>query len=714
MIFICKRIRFELPFLMPMAKIYLLFIFVSAISSIALAQQQPVASRGDTVRHLQETTIKGYLIEEPVLSVPASVSTLSPAQLKLQPDNSLVPALNTVPGVRMEERSPGSYRLSIRGSLLRSPFGVRDIKIYYDEIPLTDAGGNTYLNAIDPGSVQGIEILRGPDGSLFGANSGGVILISPVNRYNDSSYVSAGINAGSYGLFHQNFSLQTHSGSNQLNISQAHENYDGYRQNSRMYRNYFQAEDKWNYYKNDQLKFLGFYSSLNYQTPGGLTLAQFQADPTLARQPTPIFPGALQQKIGIAQNVLLGGLVNEAHLSDRIRNVLSIFGSYVDFSNPFITNYEQRYENTFGFRTYFELSGKPDTVVNWKVNLGIEWQQTNSDINNYGNRAGAKDTAQTLDKINSNQHFIFARYLADINRRFHIEAAMSLNFYDYTFKNIYPNNESAFTPRNFTPQLMPRLAASYQITNNFIWRASVSRGYSTPTTAEIRPTDNIINTGLQAEYGWNYETGYRLRNADETKYLDVSVFYFHLQNSIVQRLNNNETEYYINAGGTSQPGLEFYFTGWIVRQNNYAFIRGLQLNESVTLSRFTFSGDYHDAATNYSGKQLTGVPARVLITSLQVKLPERLYLFAEHNYTAGLPLNDGNTVFAGHYNVVRVKAGWDRDLSHSGKTRFGIYAGIDNLLNQKYSLGNDLNAPGNRYYNAAAPRNYYIGLNVRL
>jgi iron complex outermembrane receptor protein len=77
---------------------------------------------------------------------------------------------------------------------------------------------------------------------------------------------------------------------------------------------------------------------------------------------------------------------------------------------------------------------------------------------------------------------------------------------------------------------MPRLALSYQITNDFIWRASVSRGYSTPTTAEVRPTSNIINTGLQAQFGWNYETGFRLRNKDESMLLDASVFYYRINN----------------------------------------------------------------------------------------------------------------------------------------------------------------------------------------
>ncbi len=694
-----------------MVKICLSFILIFAGCTFVSAQQTTNNSPGDTTKQLPGLTVRGYLIEQPVLSVPASVSVLGPAQLSLQPENSLVSSFNTVPGVRMEERSPGSYRLSIRGSLLRSPFGVRDVKIYYDEIPLTDAGGNTYLNAIDVNSVQGIEVLKGPDGSLFGANSGGVVLINPVNRYNDSSYLSAGLNAGSYGLFHENIGLQNKSGNNQLNINQAFQSYGGYRQHSYMQRTYLQAADKLTISAKDQLKFMGFYSDLGYQTPGGLNLAQYQANPQLARQPTAVVPGAIQQDIAIYQKMLLGGFVNEWHLNNKLKNVTALYGSYVDFANPFITNYEQRYEGTFGFRTYFELSGKQDTIVNWKVNLGIEWQQTNSDINNYGNKAGVRDTAQTLDKINSNQHFIFARYLADINRRFHIEAALSLNFYDYDFRNVYPNNEAGFTNRHFTPQLMPRVAASYQITNNFIWRASVSRGYSTPTTAEIRPTDNIINTSLQAQDGWNYETGFRLRNSDESMFLDASVFYYRLSNAIVRRLNPDETEYYINAGGTNQPGIELYFTDWLIRQNNTDFIRGLQFNESFTLNRFKFA-DYHDATTNYSGNQLTGVPGHVFVTSVQVKLPNHFYVFAEHNYTARIPLNDGNTVFADHYNLVEAKAGWEQLINH--KTRLGIYAGVDNLFNEKYSLGDDLNAVGNRYYNASAPRNYYIGLKVTL
>ena len=686
-----------------MIRIYAILIFFLLFNGALFAQKKTDSLKKDTTRKLNQVTVRGYLSEQKVLAVPASVSVLTPAQLKLQPDNSLVSAMNTIPGVRMEERSPGSYRLSIRGSLLRSPFGIRDVKIYFDEIPLTDAGGNTYLNAIDVNSVQGIEVLKGPDGSLFGANSGGVVLISPVNRYADSSFVSAAVDGGSYSLLHESFAFQDHNANNQLNINQAYETYGGYRQNSSMYRNYFQVVDRWKISPKDNLKILAFYSDLFYKTPGGLTLSQMETDPRSARLPTKTVPGAIEQKIAIGTKMLMGGLVNEAHITDNIRNVLAIYGSYVDFYNPFITNYEQRYEGTFGMRTYFELTGQQHPNYSWKANVGLEWQQTNSDINNYGNNMGTRDTAQTLDKINTNQHFFFARYSADFYKRLHVEAAMSLNFYDYKFRNVYPNDEPDFTNRPFTAQLMPRLALSYQIINNFAWRASVSRGYSTPTTAEIRPTDNVINANLQAEYGWNYETGFRLRNDDESMFLDASVFLYKLQNAIILHINPDETETYLNSGGTNQPGFELYFTDWLIRQNDDSFIRGLQFNESITLDKFTFSGTHN---------QLTGVPQQVLISSLQVRFPQSLYFFIQHNYTSRLPLNDGNTVFAPHYNLLEAKIGWQHLFSH--KTKFEIYGGVDNILNENYSLGDDLNAVGNRYYNPAPLRNYYVGIKVTI
>ncbi|MES2278722.1 MAG: TonB-dependent receptor [Bacteroidota bacterium] len=675
---------------------------------LCAANAQSHTDKNTIADTLKTVNIKAYLFNQPLLSIPASISVLNPVQLKLQADNSLVPAMNTIPGVKMEERSPGSYRLSIRGSLLRSPFGVRDVKVYFDEIPLTDAGGNTYLNAIDINSVRSLEILKGPDGSLFGANSGGVLILRPTANYLDTNYASVGLNGGSYGLLHENAKLQNSTANNQFNFSQAYQSYGGYRQHSYMDRQYFQAVDKYNISAKDQLKALALYSNLNYETPGGLTLAQMQADPQSARLATKTVPGAIEQQIRISTKVFLGGLVNEAQLGNHLKNVTSLSTMHVDFANPFITNYEQRAENTYSLRSYFELANGQNGY-NWKLNLGLEWQQTNAAINNYDNNAGVKGNPQKLDKVNSNQHFIFGRYTADIDARLHVEAALSLNYYDYDFKNIYPLNQASFTDRGFSPQLMPRLALSYQLTNDFIARASVSRGYSTPTTAEVRPTDNVVNTSLQAQTGWNYETGLRLRNHDETLLLDASVFYYRIQNSIVRRLHPDETEYYVNAGGTNQTGFELAFTDWLIRQNSTQFIRGLQFTTAYTLSSYFFR-DYTDATTNYSGNPLTGVPRHVIVSSVQLKLPQQFYAFIQHNYTASIPLNDAHNVFAPQYHLLQAKAGWQHSISH--KTQLEIYAGADNLLNARYSLGNDLNAVGSRYFNPSPLRNYFAGFNL--
>jgi iron complex outermembrane receptor protein len=148
------------------------FVFLFLICTVpAFAQQE------DSVKVLQEITIRAYEADRPLLQVPASVGLVLKEDLERFNNTSLVSAANTLPGVRMEERSPGSYRFSIRGSSLRAPFGVRNVKVYWNDLPLTDAGGNTYLNQLDANTIQQMEIIKGPGSSLYGAGTGGVLLL---------------------------------------------------------------------------------------------------------------------------------------------------------------------------------------------------------------------------------------------------------------------------------------------------------------------------------------------------------------------------------------------------------------------------------------------------------------------------------------------------------------------------------------------------------
>jgi len=109
-------------------------------------------SAPDTIdrKLLQEVVVSAYEQNRKLAEVSAAIGVITTAEWNRYNKMSIVPAMNSIPGVRMEERSPGSYRLSFRGSTLRSPFGVRNVKVYLDGIPFTDPGGNTYLTQLAP------------------------------------------------------------------------------------------------------------------------------------------------------------------------------------------------------------------------------------------------------------------------------------------------------------------------------------------------------------------------------------------------------------------------------------------------------------------------------------------------------------------------------------------------------------------------------------
>ena len=666
----------------------------------------------DSVQKVNEITIKAYLSEQPILKVPSSVSLISNKQLRDQPGISMLPALNSVPGIRMEERSPGSYRLSIRGSLLRSPFGVRNVKVYLDEFPLTDAGGNTYLNLIDVNSINNIEVLKGPDGSIFGANSGGVVLLNPIDKNADSSFASVGLSGGSYGLFQEKLAIQKKMNNQYLNINHSYQRSDGYREHSAMSRHYAQLMYRLNYAKEtSQLRVLAFVSDLEYKTPGGLTLAQYTANPQAARPSTNFAAGPVAQKARIENNTFYVGVVNDVRMTEKLKHVLAVYGTHTDHLNPFITNYELRYESTAGLRTYFELSGEEDAKITWRLNAGLDLQRTAADISNYDNLKGEKGKLQAQDDITSNQFFYFTRYSVNIGKKFTAEAAASINHYKYLFSKDIRSYASRFE-RKFDPQVMPRIAMSYQLNHNLAIRTSVSRGYSIPTIAEVRATDNIINAGLESETGWNYEAGVRLRNNNDRLWLDASVFQYRLENAIVRRVNADDTEFYLNAGGTRQTGVETQASYWLIQPGSKGILSGLQIQNSYTLSRYFFR-DYFNGTANYSGNRITGTPRAVIISGLDLRFPKNFYLFAQHNYTSKIALNDANSVFSKDFNLIHFKAGW-RSKAKQGRPGLDFYAGIDNLLNETYSLGNDLNAFGGRYFNAAPLRNFFGGVKMTL
>lgn len=199
-------------------KFYLLLLSITSFS--VFAQEQ------DSATLISEVTIEAYKKPSSYIGSTKSVSVISDHLLRLNNPERLLEAINQNAGSRMEERSPGSYRLSIRGSSLRSPFGVRNIKVYMDDFILSDASGNTYLNSISPELIHRIEIYKGPESGDFGAVTGGTLLLKTRTADN----LSGNISVGSYGTFNQSIDFSKQFKKHFLQVFQNYYQTDSYRE----------------------------------------------------------------------------------------------------------------------------------------------------------------------------------------------------------------------------------------------------------------------------------------------------------------------------------------------------------------------------------------------------------------------------------------------------------------------------------------------------
>lgn len=662
------------------------------------------SAQTDSTRLLQEVVIEAYETDRLVSEVPASLSVVATEELQRFSNTSFLPAVNLVPGVRMEERSPGSFRFSIRGSSLRSPFGVRNVKAYWNGLPFTDGGGNTYLNLLDFSSVESIEIIKGPGGSLYGAGTGGVVLLkSPGVTENK---IQASALAGSYGLQRYLIGGQAKTERMQANVQFALHRADGYREQTELQRGAFNGDLKFLSGSKGTVRATLLYSDLSYGTPGGLTLAEFNEDPSQARPPTGLL-GAVEARAAVTNKTAYGGVIYDHDWDPAWTTSIGVYGASSAFENPTIRNYEDRDETNFGVRTTTEYTLFRDNNVEHKFTFGGEYQHFKSPIAVYDNDGnGNPADIQVSDDVSSNLGLFFAQGDFQLPGQIFVTAGMSVNFLKYHFSRLQPL-PVVEQERNFDIVLSPRVALLKKVSEGASIFASYSSGFSPPSLAEVRPSTNTFSRTLKAERGNNLEMGARGTFGDRLHY-DVVVYDFGLRNTIVVQRNPEGADFFINAGKTLQRGLEAYMSlDAIIKESS----RPLTIWASYARQYYRFR-NYAPLDQNYSGNALTGVAPTIFSGGLDADLRSGFSANLTLNYVDAIPLNDANTVYADPYTLVGLRTGWTTSFQKSH--RIEVFAGVDNLLDERYSLGNDLNAFGGRYYNPAMPRNYYAGLSIAL
>ena len=683
-------------------------LLAACLFAMTLSAQKPVpqaflADSSDT-RPLHEVVVKAYEQNRRLIDVGAPVGVVGKAALDRFGNTSILPAVNMIPGVRMEERSPGSYRLNIRGSSIRSPFGVRDVKIYYDEIPLTDPGGNTYLNELGFYNFQSIEVIKGTAGSLYGAGIGGAVLIGSMPAAWDKG-LSVDYTYGTYSTNNTNLNLRLGDADHRTLLSYQHQTSDGYRQQTQMRRDIGSWETLLKTGDRQTLHAFILYSDLYYQTPGGLTQTEYNKDPQMARPPAGTSPGAVQAKAAIFQKNVTAGFSNTWRFNDHWQNTAAVYAAYTDFTNPGIRVYENRQEPHFGGRDVIQF--KTDWGASTlQVNAGAEAQKGFFETRDYTNNAGTPAALQTDDKLNNWTYMTFAQADLKLPGGWTITggASLNINALNLTAVNATPPATSRI---RFTNKVAPRIAVLKKILPDVSVYASASRGFSTPTVQELQKGNGLVGPPLQPENGIDYELGGRGSFLNGRLFVDIDGFVFHIKNAIVQRIDSNGVSYSVNAGGTDQHGIET-LVSYRVIDRPQGFVSALRLFASHAWHDFHYSSFTQDAS-NFSGNRMPSVAPQTVVSGLDLTFRSGLYANGTYTYTDKIALNDANSFFAGSYNLLGGRLGFRKVFA---RWKGDLYAGIDNAANIKYSLGDDFNAALNRFYNAAPRRNYFAGLSV--
>ncbi|MBL7744432.1 MAG: TonB-dependent receptor [Chitinophagaceae bacterium] len=655
----------------------------------------------DSLKTLNEVTVRAFEQNRKSGSTTSNVRILTVSNGDRTNKTSLVNGFNTVAGVRMEERSPGSYRINIRGSSLRSPFGVRNVKVYWNNIPVTDPGGNTYFNQFALNNFSSIEIFKGPAGSLYGAGTGGLVLMNTMDRWQPG----AGIEymTGSYGLQNIFASASFGKGENKNHFTYAHNESDGYRVQTAMRRDNISWTSQLKSSERQQLTASLLFTDMYYQTPGALTLTENEANPKAARPGGGGFPSAAAINAAIYQKTIMAGFSNNYHITSSFRNSTSLYGAFAQIKNSAIRNYERRNEPHFGGRSSFIYNTKLNTAELQLV-AGGEFQQGYFNTQVSKNRNGNPDTLQTNDDVSYSTYSIFVQGDININDKWIATTGVSVNKSKVGFKrlSVYPVTSQKRTYQN---ELAPRFSLLRKFGSEFSLLATVSAGFSPPTVAELLPSTGVISTDLEAEKGVNYEMTARYHLRHLKLYFEATGFYFKLKDALVQRRDLSGADYFTNAGDVKQKGVELHAD--YTYSTAGKLIDNFIIQADYTYNHFRY-GSFVKGTSDFSGKEVPSVPSNTLSLTGDITFENGIYVSNTFYLSSKIWLNDANTFFAKAYHILGSRIGWKKTVAK--KYRINLYAGADNLLDEVYSLGNDINAAANRFYNAAPRRNYFAGI----
>jgi len=686
---------------------YLLSIILF-INLFLVSAQNPISK--DSITQLDEVILLDALKKKNATGITSS-EIISAKVFQNYSPVSIVSAVNQIPGVFIFSGALNTNRITVRGIGARTLFGTDKLRMYYEDIPVTDGSGFSSIEQYDLENLSQIEVVKGPKATAYGTNLGGAIILSPKEALGESTNFSNNFTAGSFGLLKNNISFNHYDGKLRLGLQYGHMETDGYRQNSNFERDGFLLNISYQLNAKNKISLLVNHIDFVAQIPSTLGATAFADDPQQATFTWRVSRGFEDN------NFTLAGISFSHKFSEKIENTTSIFYSYLDKKEARPFSILEEITKGFGFRTRFSgglrLLAKSTTYT-----LGAELYKDEYDWDDFENlweenngNGSLKGNQFARNKEFRSQVNAFGTLLLPLSDAFSAQFGLNLNKTKYDYRDLFHTGaENRSAKRDFKTLVLPSINLEYSFSENQSLYANVSRGFSNPTLEQTLTPDGVINPDINQETGTNYELGTNLF-LDERRFgINLSIFQMNVQNLLVAERVDEDQFVGRNAGKTRHRGLEVGLNYmWKVSQD-------VQLSPFInfTLTDHSFV-EFIDEDDDFSGNQLTGVPRLRSTSGIRLGVFENFYWNTTLQYVSEVPLLDAGDLFSDPYTVFNTRFGYQKKLSNT--LTIGVDFGINNIFDKVYAQSVLINAQSfggrePRFFSPGDERNFYGGLRL--
>lgn len=640
------------------------------------------------------------------------MDVVKPTEMSRSDLSSIEQGLNLVPGVKFESRGAGgSRRIAIRGGLIRSAFGVREVKVYLDGAPLTSPDGSTPLELLDAQGLSQITVVKGPNSAEYGAVSNGVLLANSQIHSTQLGQRGFRLNQqiGSFGYSRTAISQAYRKGQRHGSIHYVHQQARGYRALESNSKDHLQANFGWTKGRHHWDVFALAYAG-NWGLPGSLDSAQVAQDPRQA------LPYSLSADAHVERRHLRGTLAH-SFLGQKFSNLCSAYLHGSDKTNPFGTSlffqgYKLERSISTGFRNLSSLDLARDWVMTARLEHQSEWLDYREFENIEGNPGPRRliainRTSQSMGNLGllmaKSSHFLSA------------EASLSQVVYAQDIASSIADLDDAKSGFPLYPAFLVRYTHSHGNEQKPSFHLTAMNGFSPPAVWEIMDSTGGFRNDLRPERGLNLEArgsktfffkGIRLATS-------INAYHHRTTNAILPRTLSSGRTYFENRGKVNSTGLEAQLDiskDWEASKWNDR----LSLSLNGTFQRIHFQS-YPLNGEDFKGNRVPGAPALLLNAVLDWEFTFGTVVQLTSSLVGRNYLNNANTVAQQGYNLLGAKVShlFELHCFKHDQLRIMPNAGINNALNQHYTNFPQLNAAAGKYWNPAPGMNWFAGLELQ-